>query len=310
FENASIEHAPVHKKSLIRYTSILLFLFCLIFIIRLFQNHIFEVSQPETKPVSPEQPFVYVTEWDEILYKMRISGFKKWNDSSITTFIRDLTPIVMRESLKTGAPPAAILSIACLESGFGAGYIAGISGNILSLNAKQNETMLPPLTVYVYKNKIIFNKIKLKEVLSVGKPLEIQLRPASLKKDYRMEGFGGGTTHLDYFIHHPQQRYLAWEKNIQDLLYDRLNPKSKNIPYLESYRFCQELKNSGRLDALLADSSAIKFLYLIGGRPLSFNPREEWRTKTEKLVVTFGFNQFLKLYLNTFKDSYDLSGWE
>jgi hypothetical protein len=310
FEHASIDHTPVHKQSLIRYSSVLVFLFFIIFLIRLIDKNTFQVKPPEPQAVSIEEPFVYVTEWDELTYKMRKGGFKNWNDPQIASFIRDITPIITRESLKSGAPPAAILAIACLESGYGSGYIANISGNILSLNAKPEETVLPPLTVFVYKNQIIFNKEKLKEVLSVGKPLEIRLRPASLKKDYRMEGLAGSSTHLDYFVQHPQQKYLAWEKNIQDFLYDRIHPQGKNEAYIETYHFCQKIKNSKSLDKLLSDSSAIEFLYLIGGKPFSFNSRQEWRTKTEKMISSFGFNKYLKLYLQAYKESYDLSEWK
>jgi len=82
----------------------------------------------------------------------------------VKNFYKDIAKQAVEISLKYSVPPAAVLAIAGVESGYGRGYVAHITGNILSLGAKRNEPELPALylpNLKKDKSKILYgNKIK------------------------------------------------------------------------------------------------------------------------------------------------------
>jgi len=51
--------------------------------------------------------------------------------SHVKEFYAEITEMVIELSLKHNTPPAVILAIAGLESGYGNGYVSQITGNIL-----------------------------------------------------------------------------------------------------------------------------------------------------------------------------------
>jgi hypothetical protein len=109
--------------------------------------------------------------WNKIIFKMKNeSRVKNWEKPHVVEFFKNLTPIVIPESLETGVPPAALLAIAALESGYNTGYVGRITGNILSLNALDNEVMLPALQLYFYPKtqQVMLDPQKIKKLLDSG----------------------------------------------------------------------------------------------------------------------------------------------
>ena len=77
----------------------------------------------------------------------------------IKIFLKPLIKPTIKLGVRYNIPPAAILAIACVESGYGRGYVASISGNILSLGTNKGEVGLPALYLPNIKvpYKIIYN---------------------------------------------------------------------------------------------------------------------------------------------------------
>ena len=71
----------------------------------------------------------------------------------VKEFYRTITPIVLQISKEKHIPPTAVLAIAGLESGYGQGYVAQITGNILSLVIYKSDPELPALYLPYSKSK-------------------------------------------------------------------------------------------------------------------------------------------------------------
>ena len=65
--------------------------------------------------------------------------------ANVESFYQLLTKEAIEVGIKNNVPPAALLAVAGLESGYGSGYVAQITGNILSLDADKGDKELPPL---------------------------------------------------------------------------------------------------------------------------------------------------------------------
>ena len=117
----------------------------------------------------------------------------------VKEFYKDTLPIALKIGYKYNIPPASILAIASVESGYGSGYVAQITGNILSLGANKNDTSLPPLYLPYSKKdkKILFDS---KEIQKHKKEELIWKRRAkSYKKDYRPKNLRGKEKNFEYF---------------------------------------------------------------------------------------------------------------
>ena len=242
---------------------------------------------------------------------MRKEGYSHWEKNEVVKFLKNCTPIILSECLEKGAPPGAILSMACLESGFGKSYVSSVTGNILSLNALETDTPLPSLQLPVLgSNDYIIDNQRLKKMLATGNEIKVVKRPASLKKDYRPKQIAGDFTELDYFIYHPEEKAAAWQNNIKDLLYNRISEKSSYPAYKETNALCMRIKTNKSITLLLSNKTATHFLSLIGGKPLSFNANFSWQQKTQALVYSLGLDVFLRNYLILYKNQYNLSAWK
>jgi len=307
YHKVAIDHSPISKISIFFFV---IFLFILVFILLRHELKSQEEQEFKTNNSTIEDKSFQFSKWDNIILTMQNKGFKTWQLSKVSNFFKYLTPIVLKKSLEKGAPPGAILAIAALESGYGTGYIANVSGNILSLNAKRTEPMLPPLTLAITKNnKIILNGEKIKSMLAAGYPFKVLKRPPSYKKDYRPAQIASKKTHLDYFLHNPNQKYLAWEQNVNDLMFSRLDSNSSIIAYKETSMFCDNLFKKKSIYHLLSNKAATSFLTLVGGRPISYNIRTSWRDKAISLLSKLNLELFLEIYLNNYKEYYNLKKW-
>jgi flagellum-specific peptidoglycan hydrolase FlgJ len=78
-------------------------------------------------------------------------GFRKYEH--VKQFYSQITLDAIEVAKKHDLPAAAILAMAGLESGYGSGYVAQITGNILSLGAFKGDAELPPLYLPYSKSK-------------------------------------------------------------------------------------------------------------------------------------------------------------
>ncbi|EKD27549.1 MAG: hypothetical protein ACD_79C00677G0002 [uncultured bacterium] len=305
FENASIEHAKVSHKSIIFFSLIII----IILIVSLYFNVKYQIPILEEALDKKEQN-IQLTEWDTIVLQMQKAGYITWKTPKVGNFFEDLTPLVLNESLKKGCPPGAIIAIAAHESGYGTGYIGCVTGNILSLSARKNEIMLPSLNLPITKNKdIVIDNEQIRNMLASGHPIKLVQRPPSFKKDYRPSDIAGTDAQLDYFLHHPDLRFKAWESNIKDLLYDRILSDSTIPAYKETAELCKRIYDSKSLKRLLSGETSKRFISLIGGKPNSYNSREEWRDKILNMIDNLGLEYFLILYIKHYEKYYPIEHW-
>lgn len=198
-------------------------------------------------------------------------------------------------------PPAAVLSIISLESGWGNGYIGLITGNFMSLNAssRRNDPQLPALRMPQNKKT---GKVIIKTSVLNKTPKENIIwknRPSSLKKDYRPKGIAETKENLDYFLLHPEELTKANLENVKDFA-------TKFIAYtsgIRAYRQAREMLDleieKHGISILFDEELNRKFIYTIGGRPSSFNTRATWPKKVNNILKHVGAVALTKdLYLN------------
>ena len=307
FKRSSIDHAPVKRISILTFIIFIALIFIFIAVQKSFKKR--SPASPPAASIQNEEVITY--EWDQLILHMRKEGYSHWEKNEIVKFLKNCTPIILAECLEKGAPPASILSIACLESGFGKSYVSRVSGNLLSLNALDTETALPPLQLPVVgHNDYIIDTQRLKKMLATGNEIKVVKRPASLKKDYRPKEIAGGFTELDYFLYHQEEKFSAWQNNIKDLLYNRISEKSAYSAYRETNALCLRIKTNRSITLLFSNKTSTHFLSLIGGRPQSYNANLSWRQKTHNIVYSMGLDVYLRNYLMLYKKEFNLSGWK
>lgn len=195
-------------------------------------------------------------------------------------------------------PPAAVLSIAALESGWNKGYVGRITGNILSLGARKGDYELPALVLPRLKssNRILFDSL---EILKYDpSEFEWEERPPSLKKDYRPAGIAGTKYQLAYFKYHPYQKARAQTENINDFLTIFISRSSRIAVYREARHIMDSLVSIHGKEILFEPETSRVFIRTIGGRPNSFNYRETWPKKVEYILRNAGLVELTKqLYL-------------
>jgi len=196
----------------------------------------------------------------------------------VRDFYAEIAPISVELGLKYNVPPAAIMAIAGVESGYGRGYVSRITGNILSLGAGKSEVALPSLTLPISKDgKILYNQ---KEISLYPKDqLTYKKRPKSLKKDYRPESIFGTNKHLDYFDNNPEKRKKAIKSNIKDFVTKWISKKHSFSPFRDSRTYLDKNK-----DKLFTKEVSQKFISIIGGVPNGFNYRKSWVEKVNIIL--------------------------
>lgn len=214
--------------------------------------------------------------------------FKMRKYAHVTELYMDLAPSVIKLCVKNNVPPAAILAIVSLESGWGSGYISQITGNILSLNATKGRAELPALHLPILKKngQILFDE---KEIAKYSSDeLEYQDRPASLKRDYRPAGIAGTKENLAYFKYHHDEKVKAEIKCINDFITRFISYKSSITAYREARTNMDRHVSERGTQALFDRDVNIEFINTIGGRPSSFNFRESWPKKVELILNNTG----------------------
>jgi hypothetical protein len=206
----------------------------------------------------------------------------------VKEFYQLLSEDTIKLALKYNIPPAAILAIASVESGYGRGYVARITGNILSLGANRSEKELPSLYLpnIISINTIIYNP---KEIQKYKKSeLQWKQREKSLKKDYRPNSIAGTSKNLDYFDNHNKQKKEANLNNIKDFTTKWISLNKSQKAFKDAKKMIESNVAKHGKKILFNKEFNKKFIHQIGGKINSFNYRKSWPKKVISILNNSG----------------------
>lgn len=207
---------------------------------------------------------------------------------NVTEFYSRIAKKATNICMENNVPPAAILAIAGLESGWNQGYVGRITGNILSLGTRKGDIELPALRLPRLKSsgKILFDSLV---IIKYRKDeLTWEDRPPSLKKDYRPNQYAGTKYNLAYFKYHPNEKAEAHLQNLNDFVTLFISRKSSIKAYRNARKLMDDMVAAHGKEILLKESTAIRFVNEIGGKPNSFNFRETWPVKVTTIIKKAG----------------------
>ncbi len=211
------------------------------------------------------------------VFVVHANDFRYRKYEHVKNFYAPIAKDIVRYGIKHNIPPAAIMAIAGVESGYGRGYVAQITGNILSLGAGKSDKELPALTLPSPKNDPQLILYDPKEINSYKKSeLLFKKHPASLKKDYRPAPYAGTTQKLYYFKDHPKQRLEANMACVYDFCTKWISYDNSHKPFREAREKMDKLVRQKGKKALLSYQAAKEFIYSVGGKKNSFNYRVSW----------------------------------
>jgi hypothetical protein len=238
------------------------------------------------------------------LYANKYS-FRKY--SHVKDFYASITKDAIDISIKYNLPPAAVLTIAGLESGYGRGYVARITGNIMSLGAFKGDKELPRLYLpySASKKKILFTTKEIKKA-SPG-DLSWKKRPKSYKRDYRPAKFAGTTKNLELLSYDKALKHKANLACLTDFATRWISPTSKVKAFRDTRKWLdKQVKKNGK-DILFSMSLNKEFIDRIGGHKNSFNYRKTWPKKAKLIMKKAGLVQLANdIYMKkmNFKDAW------
>ncbi|WP_294967107.1 hypothetical protein [Sulfurimonas sp.] len=185
-------------------------------------------------------------------------------------------------------PPAAILAIAGLESGYGRGYVAQITGNILSLGAFKGDKELPRLYLPYSKSKksVLFDPNEIKK--HSKDDLTWKKRPKSLKIDYRPAPYAGTTENITLLTYDKTMKEKANKACLDDFATRWIINSSKVKVFKEARIWLNKLVDKHGVDILFTKEVNIEFISKIGGHPHSFNYRKTWPKKAKLIMKKVG----------------------
>ena len=224
----------------------------------------------------------------------------------VKKFYQNITKNAIDIGLRYNIPPPALLAIAGVESGYGRGYVAKITGNILSLGAKKGEARLPGL--YLPNTKDDDSKVLYGDTINRYKKNELiwKKRPKSLKKDYRPKNIAGTTKQLDFLDKNPISKKDAQIECMRDFAKNWISKKKKFKPFIEARKMLDKEVLLHSKDILFDRDLNIKFIYMISGKKNSFNYRKTWAPKVTNIMKNVGLIELTKLIHNskTFNQSW------
>jgi len=202
----------------------------------------------------------------------------------VKAFYQSIARSAVELGLEHNVPPAAIMAMAGLESGYGRGYVSRITGNILSLGARQGEAELPPLNLptYIPTNRVLIDKDRIES--TPAEELEWVMRPPSLKKDYRPARFAGTGRRLAYLQRNRDDRIEARAMNISDFVTSWISEKSAVPVFAEARTWLDQTVEREGKESLLSCETAKAFISRVGGKPRSFNHRKSWVKKVNYIL--------------------------
>lgn len=225
---------------------------------------------------------------------LNIEKYKNRRFDHVTEFYQRISDKTIKICMEHNIPPAALLAIAGLESGFGQGYVGKITGNILSLGAGKNEKALPALQVYVLKKtgEVLLDSTDL--FLYAPNEYKKESRRKSWKKDYRPEPWKGTKEHLNYFTNNPEEKHKAHVKNIEDFAKIFISENNRFQPFRDARKLMEELVRNKGKETLLEESTINQFIDAIGGKKNSFNHRKSWPRKVKNIMRNTGLVPLVK----------------
>lgn len=227
-----------------------------------------------------------------LVFVVHAQSFRQY--SHVRNFYRPITESAIALGIEYKIPPAAVLAIAGLESGFGRGYVARITGNILSLGAMKSDKKLPPL----YLPEDIKTKNVLIDPIVISSKDSSELiwkkRPPSLKKDYRPNGYAGKQTQLEFFKYNPEDYKEARIQNIEDFMTKWISHSNKVKSFKKARVYLDSVYAKDSVSALFSEKVCKEFINRIGGRPYSFNYRKTWPVKVNKVMKKTGLVNLCK----------------
>jgi len=222
------------------------------------------------------------------------TNYKLRKYEHVKTFFKNISKQATELCLQNNIPPAALLAISGLESGWDSGYIGQITGNILSLGLRKGDIELPALRLprIIKTKKILFDSLEI--VKYTSNELSWENRPESLKKDYRPKHIAGTTNQLAYFKYHPREKAAAQLDNIKDFVTVFIGRKSRLKAYRNARKKMDDLVALHGKEILLKQQTAIDFVNEIGGKPNSYNFRETWPKKVIYIIKNVGLSELTK----------------
>jgi len=218
--------------------------------------------------------------------KKPIYSLRKY--THVNNFYKALAKPVTDLCINENVPPAAVLAMAGLESGWNRGYVGQITGNILSLGARKGDKELPALYLPTSKKSgdVVFDSLNL--INHSKKDLIWEKRPPSLKKDYRPINIAGTKYQLAYLNYHPKAKSKAQIQNVKDFLNVFISHKSRILAYRIARQHLDSLVVKNGKEILLKEKTALYFINAISGRPNTFNYRKTWPKKVTNILNNDG----------------------
>jgi len=213
-------------------------------------------------------------------------SFRKYQH--VKNFYSDISSDAIKVGVKYNIPPAAIMAIAGLESGYGTGYVAQITGNILSLGAFKGDKELPRLYLPYSKSskRVIFDA---KEIKKYSKETLLwKKRPKSYKRDYRPSTFAGSTKNLELLKYDKKLRVKACRNCLNDFATRWIIPNSKVKVFRDARAWLNAQVLKKGITTLFDIKTNKKFIEMIGGHPHSFNYRKTWPKKANLIMNRVG----------------------
>ena len=209
----------------------------------------------------------------------------------VKEFYKDLVAQTIEISKKYKLPPAAILAIAGLESGYGRGYVSQITGNILSLGAFKGDYELPSLYLPYSKSKqkVLFDPHEIKKHSSYD--LTWKKRPKSLKRDYRPASCSGTTDKLELFFYDKTLNHNAKIACLNDFATRWISKNSKVKVFRETRIWLDKLVSQKGIEILFNINTNKEFINRIGGHDYSFNYRDTWPKKAILIMKKVGLTK-------------------
>jgi len=218
-------------------------------------------------------------------------NFRKYQH--VKKFYSEITIETIAIANRYKLPAGAVLAIAGLESGYGSGYVAQITGNILSLGAFKGDKELPSLYLPYSKSdkKVLFDS---KEIKKYSKDdLTYKKRPKSYKRDYRPLPYAGTTFNLELLKYDEKLKQTAHNACLNDFA-TRWIVDSSNIKAFRNARaYLDKLVKENGTKILFKKEINKNFIDKIGGIPLSFNYREAWPKKVKLIMDKTGLVQLI-----------------
>ena len=238
------------------------------------------------------------------LYANKYS-FRKYQH--VKEFYKEITPKAVDICLKHNLPPAAVLAIAGLESGYGRGYVAQITGNILSLGAFKGDKELPRLYLPYSKSKqkILFDPNEIKQ--HPDSDLSWKKRAKSYKRDYRPDPHAGTTKDLELLLYNNTLKCDAHSACLNDFATRWIHDGSRIKVFKSTRIWLDSIVNKNNTQVLFNMNTNKEFIDRIGGHSNSFNYRKTWPKKVKLIMKKVGLVELIDdIYNNkmSFEDAW------